>query len=71
MIPHDHPNPDRLTWGCPGCIDVVRRSEFLYSLPDMTNEQLVEALMARDHIHDDWQANALRAELAQREQAAS
>ena len=71
MIPHDHPNHERLHPQCPGCIDIIRRSDWLRSLPRMTNDQLVEALMARDHIHDDWQANALRAELAQREQAAS
>lgn len=67
---HDHPGT-RLTFGCAGCIEQVKRDQFTESLPHMDVDELVELLMGREHIHDDWQCRALTAELARRDRAAS
>lgn len=72
---HNHPDPLTLTSGCDGCIERVRhdqeRAEYMSVLPALTDEQLVEHLMGREHILNDWKAAALTNEIARREAKAS
>lgn len=68
---HDHPDPARLTFGCPCCVEMVKRDEYLAALPTKTMDELVEDLMGREHILNDWKCAALTDEIARRERAAS
>lgn len=67
---HTHPDPDRLYVGCPACIaehsERVRRAEFKAGLHLVPDDALLEILMGRDHIVDDWQVFAVENEMARR-----
>ena len=66
-LTHDHVD-GQLVNHCSGCIALQQRSDFISSLPLKTDEQLVEILMARDHIATDWLRLTVENELARREQ---
>lgn len=56
-----------LTFGCPSCIEVVKRDQWIAALPEMSDRQLLETLIGRDHIEEDWMRDAAERELGRRE----
>jgi hypothetical protein len=56
-VTHDHPNEDRLTFGCPGCVERVRFDQLLASVPALDDCELV-ALIADDSAHTELVAAA-------------
>lgn len=67
MTPHHWP----LVSGCDGCIEYVKRDQWIAALLHMSADDLVELLMGREHIHNDWQCEAITAEMVRREAKAS
>ena len=66
---HNHQG-DVLHHGCDLCLELVRRDQYQAEVAAMTDQALTEALMARDHIQNDWQRDLLDSETHRRTLAA-
>lgn len=62
---HNH-DAEGLHHGCDYCLEIVRRDQYQAEVAVMTDQALEEALMARDHIQNDWQRDLLDRETHRR-----
>lgn len=66
MRPHNH-DLERVTFGCPGCIDEREWSEWVGSLRDWSDDQIEEYILDHEHA-PDRRFDAVEAEELRRRQ---
>lgn len=70
MSAHTHPDTDRLTFGCDGCINRVKRDQLFTSLPEKSMSDLTAMLRHPGTRSDRALADAIDEEIAARKMEA-